>query len=131
MIRFIYALKSKESRRQYPRRFKIFLDYLKIEGTINEQARQLLANTKSNPQWMEEEFMGFVAFQLERVSRGEISESTIKNYYKPTKLFCKMNGCAQLINWKMISRGLPGGRQAANDRAPIIEEIQRLILIEE
>lgn len=38
-----------------------------------------------------------------------------------------MNGCAQLVNWKMITRGLPGGRQAANDRAPSIEEIRRLV----
>jgi integrase len=105
----------------------MFLDYLNLEGTINEQAKQFLINTKNNPQWMEEKFMDFVSFQLERVSRGEIAESTIKNYYRPTKLFCEMNGCAQLINWKMVSRGLPGGRQAANDRAPTMEEIQRLI----
>jgi len=123
----MYALKAKESKRQYPRRFKVFLDFLKLEGTMNEQAKQFLLNTKISPQWTEEKFMDFVSFQIERVSRGEITESTIKNYYKPTKLFCEMNGCAQLVNWKMITRGLPGGRQAANDRAPSIEEIQRII----
>ena len=127
MTKFMYALKSRESKRQYPRRFKMFLDYLKLEGTINEQAKEFLLNTKNNPQWTEEKFMDFVSFQLERVSRGEITESTIKNYYKSTKLFCEMNSCAQLVNWKMITRGLPKGRQAANDRAPTIEEIQRLI----
>jgi hypothetical protein len=58
--------------------------------------------------------MEFVSFQLQRVSRGEIAESTIKNYYRPTKLFCEMNGCAQVVNWKMINRGLPKGRQADN-----------------
>jgi hypothetical protein len=71
--------------------------------------------------------MDFVSFQLERVRRDDITESTIKNYYKSTKLFCEMNGCAQLINWKMITRGLPRGRQSANDRAPTIEEIQQLV----
>jgi DNA polymerase elongation subunit (family B) len=86
-----------------------------------------IGNTKNNPQWTEEKFMDFVSFQLGRVSRGEITESTIKNYYKSTKLFCEMNGCAQLINWKMITRGLPKGRQAANDRAPSIEELQKLV----
>ena len=85
MSKFMYARKSKESKRQYPRRFKMFLDYLKLEGTINEQAKQFLANTKNNPQWTEEKFMDFVSFQIERVSRGEITESTIKNYYKSTK----------------------------------------------
>lgn len=54
-------------------------------------------------------------------------EATIRNYYKATKLFCEMNGCAQLVNWKMIVRGMPKGRQAANDRAPTIEEIRTLI----
>ena len=127
MTKFMYALKCKESKRQYPRRFKMFLDFLKLEGTINEQSKEFLTNTKSNPQWTEERFMDFVSFQLERVSRGEITESTIKNYYKSTKLFCEMNGCAQLINWKMITRGLPKGRQAANDRAPSIEELQKLV----
>jgi integrase len=127
MTKFMYALKAKESKRQYPRRFKMFLDFLGLQGTINEQAKQFLENTKRNPQWTEDEFMDFVSFQLQRVSTGEIAESTIKNYYRPTKLFCEMNGCAQLINWKMISRGLPKGRQAANDRAPTMEEIQRLI----
>src|SRR6188472_589825 len=124
----MYALKAKESKRQYPRRFKMFLDYLKLEGTtINEQAKQLLINTKNNPQWTEQKVMDFVSFQLERVSRCEITESTIKNYYKSIKLFCEMNGCAQIVNWKMITRGIPQGRQAANDRAPTVEEIQRLV----
>ena len=32
-----------------------------------------------------------------------------------------------ILNWKKISRGLPTGRRAANDRAPTIEEIQKLV----
>ena len=55
--------------------------------------------------------------------RGEISDSTITNYYKATKLFCIINDLA--LNWKKISRGLPSGRRATNDRAPTIEEIQK------
>ena len=31
------------------------------------------------------------------------------------------------VSWKKISRGVPRGRQAANDRAPTREEIQRLL----
>jgi hypothetical protein len=57
MIKFMYALKAKESKRQYPRRFKVFLDFLKLEGTMNEQANQFLLNTKNSPQWTEEKFM--------------------------------------------------------------------------
>jgi hypothetical protein len=41
------------------------------------------------------------------------------------KLFCEMNDI--YISWKKISRGVPRGREAANDRAPTKEEIQRLL----
>lgn len=41
------------------------------------------------------------------------------------KLFCEMNDIH--ISWKKISRGVTRGRQAANDRAPTKEEIQRLL----
>ena len=33
------------------------------------------------------------------------------------------------INWKKITRGLPSRREIANDRAPTIEEIQKIIEI--
>jgi hypothetical protein len=36
--RNIYALRTPESKRQYPKRLQIFLDYLKIQGlTIEEK----------------------------------------------------------------------------------------------
>jgi len=35
------ALKAPESRIQYPQRFKMFLDYLKLEGAFEKQARHL------------------------------------------------------------------------------------------
>ena len=126
MTIFMYALKAPETRRQYPQRFKMFLDYLKLEGeALEKQAKHFLSKARNNPQWAEESFMRFIGFQIERVKRGEISESTISNYYKATKLFCEMNNL--ILNWKRIRRGLPHGREAANDRAPTLEEIQRLV----
>ena len=103
----------------------MFLDYLKLEGPLEKQARQFLSKAKNDPQWAEENFMQFIGFQIERVKRGEISESTISNYYKATNLFCEMNNL--ILNWKRIRRGLPLGREASNDRAPTIEEIQKLV----
>ncbi|HET7390516.1 MAG TPA: hypothetical protein VFJ51_06810, partial [Nitrososphaeraceae archaeon] len=32
-----------------------------------------------------------------------------------------------LISWKRITRGLPKGRKAADDRAPTIEEIRKIV----
>jgi hypothetical protein len=44
---------------------------------------------------------------------------------KAIKLFCEMSDVP--IPWKKITRGLPRARAAANDRAPTIEEIQKLV----
>jgi hypothetical protein len=68
--------------------------------------------------------MLFISFQKELVRNGEISYSTITNYYKATKLFIEMNIDTPIINWKKISRGIPAGRRAAKDRAPTIEELE-------
>jgi len=103
----------------------MFLDYLKLEGALDKQARQFLSTARTDLQWAEENFMQFIDFQKERVKRGDISESTISNYYKATKLFCEMNNLT--LNWKRIRRGLPLGREASNDRAPTLEEIQKLV----
>jgi integrase len=125
MSTFMYGLRAPDTRRQYPRRFQYFLNFLKIPGVLEEQAKQFIFKARENPQWAQESLMSFIEFQKERVRRGEISDSTITNYYKATKLFCVMNDLA--LNWKKISRGLPSGRRAANDRAPTIEEIQKLV----
>ena len=35
----MYALKSSEARRQYPKRLKMLFDYFKLSGLIEEQAK--------------------------------------------------------------------------------------------
>jgi hypothetical protein len=62
----MYALKSKDAKRQYPRRFKVFLDYLQLGGPLNQQATDFVQSAKSNPQWIEERFMDFVGVQLQK-----------------------------------------------------------------
>jgi hypothetical protein len=126
MSLFLYALKAPETRRQYPRRLKVFMDYVKLLGTIEEQAKELLLRARQSPQWLQTSLIQFISFQKERAKSGEISYSTISNYYKATKLFIEMNFDTPIINWKKITRGVPTGRKAANDRAPTIEELRRL-----
>ena len=46
---FTYALKASESQRQYPRRFKPFLDFLKLEGSFEQQAKQFWLKREKNP----------------------------------------------------------------------------------
>ena len=123
---FLYALRAPETKRQYPRRLKVFLDYLGLDGDLKDQAEELLAKARSNPRWVQNSLMQFISAQKERVTLGQISAGTIANYYKATKLFVEMNIDTPIINWKRISRGLPRGRKAANDRAPTLEELRKL-----
>jgi site-specific recombinase XerC len=123
---FLYALKAPETKRQYPRRLKVFLDFLKLQGPIEQQSIQFLTLVKQNPQWLQSSLMQFISFQKERARKGEISHSTINNYYKATKLFIDMNVDTPIINWKKVSRGIPTGKRAANDRAPTAEELLKL-----
>ena len=126
MTVFLYALKAPETKRQWPRRLKVFLDFLKLGGiTIKEKAKQFMIKAQLNPQWAQDNLMKFIAFQIERARRNEISETTISNYYKAAKLFCEMNDLS--LGWKRRRRGIPRGRRAANDRAPTMEEIQKLV----
>jgi integrase len=67
----------------------------------------------------------FVSFQIKRAIKGEISYMTIRNYYRPTKLFCEMNEIE--LSWKKISRGIPKGREYADDRIPTLEEIRKIM----
>ncbi len=49
-FRFVYALKANETKRQYPKRLEIFLDYLKLKGpTIEEKANESYKFALNNP----------------------------------------------------------------------------------
>lgn len=129
---FLYALRAPESRRQYPRRLKIFLDYLTeneqlVSISLEDQAKEFINKTRNNPKWANTQLMEFVLFQKERARSGEIVFTTIRNYLKATKLFLDMNSEVPLINWKRIIRALPSAKNAASDRPPSIEELRRLI----
>jgi hypothetical protein len=89
---FMYALKSSEARRQYPKRLKMLFDYLKLHGSLEEQAREFLDQVRhNNVQWAQNRIMIFLAFHKERVRRKELAAGTVKNYYRAAKLFCEMN----------------------------------------
>jgi hypothetical protein len=64
--------------------------------------------------------------QKDRVENKEITAATLKNFIKSLKSFCDS---ADLdLPWKKITKGLPKARQAANDRAPTLEELHKLIV---
>lgn len=124
--RFLYALNSPETKKRYTKRFEVFLDFINIKGaTIEERLYNFYQKAKSNADWLQDSLIQFIMIQKERSSKGEIAESTIPNYYKPVKLFCDMNNV--IINWKLVSRGMPHGKHAANDRSPTMEEIIQIL----
>ena len=123
---FLYALKAPETKRQWPNRLKVVFGFLGLAGNLDEQAQQFMTLCKEGgTALVQDKIIGFISYQVQRAQRGEISLSTIPNYLKAMKLFCEMNDIH--VSWKKISRGVPRGRQAANDRAPTREEIQRLL----
>jgi hypothetical protein len=122
---FMYALKSSESRRQYPRRLKLFLDFIGLTGTLNEQATEFLKRSKVDINTEQDNLLAFLDFHKERVRRKELASGTVKNYYRAVKLFCEMNDLS--LNWKKISRGLPRVKKSSSDRAPTLEELRKMM----
>jgi hypothetical protein len=125
---FKYSIRSELTRKYYERRLRKFLDFIQFEITIKEiekRCNDFAEKGKSNIDWTVNQIIRFLQFQKERVENEDITAATLKNFIKSLKVFCDS---ADLdIPWKKITRGLPKGRQAANDRAPTIEEIRKLV----
>ncbi len=123
---FTYDLRASETKRQYPNRLKVFMDFVRLEGSIKQQAKMLKEKIQNDRDWFRVSLVRFFEFQKERARGNDIAYSTISNYYKAIKLFVEMNFDNPVVNWKKISKGIPSGRKAANDRAPTVEELRRL-----
>jgi len=123
---FVYAVRSQVTRDYYLRRLKIFFNYVDLlpKGTIEERCNLFAAKAIKDPFWAFSVVIKFLQFQKERVEKEEITGATLRNFIKPIKLFCEMSDIH--ITWKKITRGLPKFRRHADDRAPTLEEIQKI-----
>ena len=96
----------------------MLFDYLKLSGTLEEQAIEYLNKAEkqeNGAQWTQQSIMAFHDFHKERVRRKERAAGTLKNYYRAAKLFCEMNNLT--LNWKRITKGLPRAKNSSNDQS--------------
>jgi hypothetical protein len=123
---FVYAIRSKITRDYYLRRLKIFFNFIELlpNRPIEERCNLFAARATKNPSWAFESIIKFLQFQKDRVEKEEITGATLRNFIKPLKLFCEMSDIP--IVWKKITRGLPKFRRHADDRAPTLEEVQKI-----
>jgi integrase len=124
---FLYAMKSPVTRQKYAGKINKFFDFLELDGTTTEQKSMVFLQRaqQDGNAWVFSSILRFMRHLLERYNRKEITGSTVRNYLKSIKLFCEMADIS--INWKKISRGLPKGKNYADDRIPSDEEIQKIL----
>jgi integrase len=131
---FIFAMNAPQTREKYTTRLKRFFDYMELPDDnnnattntpIEERCKYFVEKAKNDQKWLLNNVLKFLLVQKDRVEKKEITGATVRNYVKTIKLFCEMSDL--LLPWKKITRGLPKGRKYADDRAPTIEEIRRII----
>lgn len=126
--KFEYAISSVQTKEYYHRNLEKFLMFLDINSSEDlELGVNLLYDLikKEGTEWFSDCLEDYISFLKNKVNSKQISAGTLRNYYKPVKLFCDMNDI--LLNWKRISRGIPSTRTSGIDRAPTISEIHKIL----
>lgn len=122
---FVYAFNSQLTKQKSIPRLNKFFEFLGLNGTIQENCSTFARNAKNQPSWALNSIIRYLQMNKERVENKEITAATLHNSVKVIKLFCEMNEIG--LPWKRITRGLPKARRYADDRAPTLEEIQKII----
>src|SRR5918997_153678 len=125
------VLNSQETVIHYKWRIKNFFDYLKLPGVdVEEQALAFIGHAnknKDNQSYVEECLIDYLDYQKQRVKNHQLAAATLKPLYAPLKLFCEMHRLDKSVRWKIISRGFPKSKAAANDRVPTVDELRKLL----
>ncbi len=123
---FTYAINSFATKEKYLSRLKSFFDYIKLEGnSLEERCTNFVGKSQSNSRYASNKIINYLHMLKERVNRKEITAGTLRNCVKPIQLFCNMNEIE--VHWVKLTIGLPRVRRYANDRAPTLEEIRKMM----
>jgi hypothetical protein len=103
-----------------------FFDFCTIEGIdLEARCENFVCRAGANQKYLFECLIRFLDYLNGRARKKEIAFGTVKNYYKVVKSFFEMNSIN--LNWRLVSSGLLTPRKSANDRAPTVEEIRKLV----
>ena len=122
---FIFALNSPSTKEKCVPRLNMFFEFNNLDGAIQDKCSIFVKNTKDQPSWAAGRLIKYLQMNKDRVERKEITGATLLNNVKVVKLFCEMNDI--LLPWKRITRGLTKARRYADDRAPTLQEICKII----
>lgn len=122
---FFDGIRSSVTKSKYQARLGDFFRFCDMPGkNLNERARSFAVRAKDGA-WVERVVFDWIRVQKRRAEEKEISESTLPSYVKPIRLFCDMNDIT--VNWRKVYKTLPRGRTHAQDRAPDLEEVTKLL----
>ena len=122
---FFDGIRSPVTRSKYQARLGDFFRFCDVPGkNLNERARSFTGRAKDGA-WLERVVFDWIRVQKRRAENREISESTLPSYVKPIRLFCDMNDLT--VNWRKVYKTLPRGRTHAQDRAPDLPEVTKLL----
>jgi hypothetical protein len=120
------SIRSPVTREKYLQRMGYFFDYLNIHQKDEEECFDILTQmARADFNWLVNAIFKYLQGHKTRVDRKEISSATLRNYVKPIRLYCEQMDIS--IPWKKIMRGRPKGRRYANDRAPTLQEITKML----
>jgi hypothetical protein len=52
LVNFLFALMAPETKRQYPKRLEVFLDFLNLSGTFEDNVLDFYQKAIANPSWL-------------------------------------------------------------------------------
>ena len=69
--RLIYGLSAPESKRQYPKRLEVFLNFIDMDDgySLEERLYKLYQRAKSNTEWLQDTLIDFIIFKKEEYQK--------------------------------------------------------------